>query len=376
MKSPRNIHFSGFLKYYDLKVVKSLSRIAIIDTVIDARYLSNKEIEHVNLCDTDTKIIGDALGHGTMCAMMLDCYTTDFELINIQVFPDDKPFAVGDVNLLAKAFEKCLDLNVDIVSVSSVTTLLSDSRLLYDISYRLSECAIIVGALDNTGYITLPTSYPHVIGVGTDFARTLRPGEVARSNDSALGIDVFANCDTPILRNHGFGPSNSFAVPIVVAYINNLLNNGYKKTDIWRVIKEFQLYSVVKNLVEFRNSAQRRRNDTPLVFVAAEDEGFYVWLMNNFYEQYEVQSSALSLVNTLYDVRLKHVHTADGIQKQVDFMQHCYETDLIFIVGDDRALCSTNADVEIDVALTKTDDSVCLKYCGEEESVSLNTIIS
>lgn len=63
-----------------------MSTIAIIDAAIDKERISPRNIEHINLCGDKKRCQGKQLGHGTICAMLLDFCTSNYELINIQIF--------------------------------------------------------------------------------------------------------------------------------------------------------------------------------------------------------------------------------------------------------------------------------------------------
>ena len=102
---------------------------------------------------------------------MLDHCLENYELVSIQVLPDDsgrKGKTAGDIRDLEAALKLCTQLEVDVVNLSAVSSLLSDSKYLYDAAKRLSQKAVIVSALDNDRYVTVPASYPFVVGVQSD----------------------------------------------------------------------------------------------------------------------------------------------------------------------------------------------------------------
>ena len=128
-------------------------------------------IEYINLYDRKKSDQNCGLTHGTLCAAVLDHCTSGFELINIQILPTVQNRVNpprGSAERLAEALQLCKDMQVDIVSLSAVTSQLSDSRYIYDAALALSKSAVIVSSLDNARHITIPASYPFVFGVQSD----------------------------------------------------------------------------------------------------------------------------------------------------------------------------------------------------------------
>jgi len=339
-----------------------MSKIAILDTAIDAKRVKGEIVEHISFCNTDEVPSAGALSHGTMCALVLDECNTDYELVNLQILSENTSQAMGDVHILAKALKVCKNLGVDIVSISCVTSLLSDSEYLYDITRELSETAIIVSALDNGRFVTIPTSFPHVIGVSSDTLRRLPIGGLAHCDENPLGINVFANCEFPFLFEQGCGPSNSFAVPVVVAYVNDMLNKGCDQKTVLKSLRDLSKYDYSEYVKQFARLS-KRANETPVVFVSAELQVLCAVLMDTFRREYEVQSSALSFVKSEYDVRTIFVENARHFLDCLSFMQMHFKTDLVFVVGTEEMVQSLERYADIDVALLANgSDLVVMRY--------------
>ena len=319
-----------------------MNRIAIIDTAIDAERIGRKDIEYINLCEETSKNEAQKVSHGTMCAMVLDHCTSNYELVNIRIFEGDVAKAYTDVGALAKALELCKDLKIDIVSLSAVSSILSDTKYLYDITCELSKNTIIVSALDNIGYVTVPTSYPHVIGVKSDFADLLELGGVAVVVDDPLGVNVYANCNYECLYECDVGPSNSFAVPVVVGYINELLNQGLPKSEIESCIQLLPTYTF----------PEKNGNDVPIVFLENLLAGELLRILDIFHSEYETQSTALLLGDAPYDIRVKP-SSLESLVDDLHFMELHYKTDLIFISGNEKQLKKTKKYIGIDAVLTR-----------------------
>ena len=347
-----------------------MSRIAIIDTAIDAAFIGGKAIEHINLCGSGNNYSHREISHGTFCAMALDICASDYELVNIQIFKDNETKVFTEIELLARALKLCKDLKIDVVSLSAVSSVLSDSKHLYDISKYLARDTVIVSALDNARYATVPTSYPHVVGVSSDIACLLLPGEIAFWEDAPLGTNIYANCEFPQLREQGCGPSNSIAVPVVAAYINDLINQKKSILHIESLLQKQKPYLISKEAINIYYPAEPTEKEIPIVFLADSAIGVCSALMDNLYEKYEVQATALSLVEAPYDVRIKSVKGADTIKDDLYFMERNYKTDLIFIIGEKSMLDEVRKIVDVDITLICQDNAqTWLEYENKRELI-------
>jgi len=341
-----------------------MSRIAIIDTVVDVNRINPKTFKHINLCEEIIEPEIDAISHGTMCAMVLDGCTSDYELINIQIFKDNDTKVFTDIGLLVKALELCKELNVDIISLSAVTSILSDSKHLFNLTQELAKDTIIVSALDNMRYITVPTSYPHVLGVSADLFGLLLPGEIACAGDDPLGVDVYANCGFDFLYEQGLAPSNSFAVPVVAAYINDYIN---KKEPIG------ELEDFIKKLPSYPDQ-EDTDPEVPVVALVEHPIESCLEFMNVFHEKYETECTALSFFDGPYDVRVKKTNH-DSIQDDLCFMEHHYKTDLIFVIGDERQIQDIERNIDIDVRLIRQSTHSIIIYDDVQETVENQRVL-
>ncbi len=353
-----------------------MSKIAIIDTAIDCEDTNGRAVEHIRLCGESKNCIHHEKSHGTICAMVLEHCASDYDLVNIQIFRDNKCKVFGDIAVLAKALKLCKELKVDVVSLSAVSSILSDSKHIYDITSSLSEDAVVVSALDNRQYVSVPTSYPFVLGVRSDVAGLLSPGEIAYTADDPFGANVYANCDFALLQKCLCAPSNSFAVPVVAAYINDLLNQGQSMPNIKSLIQTLKPYTISKEHERyFHRPMSPIEREIPIVFIADGTTRMCRVLMNSLYEKYNVQSTALSLVDESYDIRIKHVKGINTIQKDIHFMKHHYKTDIIFIVGNQNVLDKIGKSAEIDVTLIRQGNTEAyIDYEYGKELVLISTI--
>jgi len=332
-----------------------MSRIAIIDTLIDSTRIAGKVVAQIDLCDDNDRNSNNGLSHGTICAMVLDHCASDYELINICIFKDNKRKVFGEIELLTKALELCRELQIDIISLSVVSSILSDSKHLLNVTRELSDKSIIVGALDNKLYVTVPTSYQHVLGVRHDFMNLLSHGELAYCENDPYGANVYANCNFSFLPVQEYMPSNSYAVPVVAAYLNGLLNQGHSTRSAKDVISDLKPYypgGKYDDLLLVTHSPDKL---PPVVFVSDINVNMLYTFMDSLYTKYEVQSTALALVNCFYDIRVKAVVDITTIEDDLYFMEQHYKTDLIFIVGKLNQLEMVCKGIDVDVKV----------FCGE-----------
>lgn len=229
-------------------------RIAIIDDAINEEFLQNKTVKERIVVYSEGIAVREkekqnACTHATICAMILEECTENYEIVSIQIMKDCE--TPTHIDSLVKALQMCLDFQVDIISMSIGTVRMSESLKLHEVIKALAEKNIImVGAISNNQLLTLPALYPEVIGVQCDTKGFLKPMELIVHQENWLGTQVTANCDFeffnsrlyPLQANHAvinknisYLPSNSFAVPLVVAYINTYLNEYRKGNNILKL---------------------------------------------------------------------------------------------------------------------------------------------
>ena len=325
-----------------------MSRVAIIDTAIDINCINANKVEFISLCENSKQSKNHKVNHGTLCASILDFCTTNYELVNIQIFGENRNKVFCEIDLLEKALSLCKTLEVDIVSLSAVSSTLSDSKHLYDITCQLCEHTIVVSALDNKQYITIPTSYPFVIGVRNDVANMLRPGEIAFNETDPFSANDIANCNFDFLNNLKKRPSNSFAVPVVAAYFNDLLNKGFTKQYVNQIGKTLSPYSVCEESICFVPLSSGK---VPIVLVLDSEVDTCRSLLSDMHEKHGIQATALSLLDCCYDLRIKTVKNANSLANEISFMEHHYKTDVIFIIctQDSREFINQTVDVDLEL---------------------------
>ena len=159
-----------------------MSKIAILDTGISPKYLHCKKFHAYNVCGKEDGKEVSETSHGTICARVLDYFASDYELYSIQIMEESRKMTekpMGDILHLEKGLRLCLALDVNIVCMSSVSSLLSDSNVIYSAAKELAAKSFLLAALDNRKYVTVPAAYPFVTGVQSDVKNCLNPGELA-----------------------------------------------------------------------------------------------------------------------------------------------------------------------------------------------------
>ena len=308
--------------------------------------------------------------------MILDHCAKDFELLSIRILRDTGGKAFTEIGLLVQALKLCSEMEADVVSLSAVSSILSDSRLLYDVTLSLSESAVIVGALDNRRFVTVPTSYPHVIGVRSDAARLLLPGELAYNAADPYNAGVYANCDFDYLRENGFSPSNSFAAPVAAAYVNGLLNRGRKKDDIDSMVLTLDPYpGIVTDEFDNYHRPVFPGREIPVVLMSGYSTRECITVMDVLTDAHEAQAAALSLADGEYDVRIRRISGVDVIKNELDFMERHYKTDIVFIVCPRESAESIRQRIEVDVELLRrSGEEVLILYDNVQETVCVSAV--
>lgn len=347
---------------------KRMSRIAILDTKIDHEKLNNKNFLYYNVMDCrGSSARANEYSHGTACACVLDRLASDFELTNIQIL-EDVPVNLGkprgNIKDLKKALLLCEKMDFDIICMSAVTSVLSDSGEIYDIVKELSEKSIFVAALDNQGYVTVPSSYPFVIGVQADRNDQLIPGEIASCKDSILHTEIYANCSFPWVGKMKCRPSNSLAVPVAASRINGWINKGL---EIRTMVEQLKRYP--HPAFSFTPDATEER-DIPVIMIYGDDEGYVSRVsrlfMDDMYKKYKVQTSCISTVVEPYDIRVKKLSFID---KDLAVMMKYYKTDLILIASGrgifmkNKEKIKEDADIEL-----KKDTGTFTVFCEKKNS--------
>ncbi len=339
-----------------------MSRIAVLDTGICPKHLRCKSFASYKICEDGNA--PEETSHGTLCARVLDDLAEDYELISIQILPNqggNKRKSLGKIEHFRKGLELCLELQTDLVCMSAVSSVLSDSAYLYDAAKKLAAQSVLLAALDNRRFLTVPTAYPFVLGVQSDWANLLSPGELAYEKEDPYFANVYANCEISSLRRLHCAPSNSFAVPAAAAKVNQWL---HEKRDIEEAVCSLRAYPVTQ---KWKGAAsgwkQEPGREIPLVWMHGQDEKRVYEVcrsvMDELYGRYQIQASGLVSKTFGYDVRLRELSDGQNLKEVVQFMEHHYKTDLIFLLAG-------REQVERDVP----NQDVTVQICGHQVRIT------
>ena len=176
--------------------------------------------------------------HGSICAAIIRKYAPQTKIGSIRVLGKE---GKGNLDALVVALKWCAKHNVKLVNLSIGSTQASDIPRLYEAVNEVVRCGgIIIAACKNGCNVSFPASFPEVIGVRAD--ATLTGHSYALCQQPNGGIDFVANAchDINLLPDtepYTVTDFNSYAAPVISAYIYNLLS-GEKCDGSLRGIRE------------------------------------------------------------------------------------------------------------------------------------------
>jgi len=349
-----------------------MSTIAVIDDMINERYLHHRSIKkrflirngEVREIDTHP---ADICTHATICAVILEQCAVSYDIINISIMEAKKP---TDIRSLLAALELCVRLDVDIVHLSVGSVFLSDSlRLNGVIQTLLKNHIILIAALSNENQITLPASYPQVIGVRSDTHHILRPYEIIVDPKDPWGAQVTANCAMDLsIPGIQYYPSNSFAVPVVTSYVNRYANHHIcRPADIMAKLradsnKEVLATALQRKYDEIEKADHSCHCMVPQICVVANgmagrDAGLE--LMNILGGEHDIEVAGLSGSIEINDVRFFTVHNFGGsLEKAVVFIEKHTQIELILLLLTEKEWMSqTTDDISLAVRIGKNNQA-------------------
>ena len=214
-------------------------RIAIIDDMLNKERIKDTIcVEYVMLCDKISHP-PNYYSHATISALILSRLCENISILNIVILRNK--YQRGNVDNLIDAIDICISKKIDIISISLGSILMTDSyKIEQAVNRALKERIIIVAAANNDNVFTVPASLTGVIGVRREIINRLPVGRFFWDERNLLGIQCTVNCNFKDLGIDNYIPSNSYAVPIVVAeiaknfstekdvLINRILNRSYR----------------------------------------------------------------------------------------------------------------------------------------------------
>lgn len=218
-----------------------MKTLIIIDDAINLKYIKHRNIKIYHVCMKKVvpytkEVFGYT--HSTRIIQIIEKYCDqELNIINIALSMDMNNQI--DIHDLKTALDFCIHIKVDIINLSIGTKKISDIQYIRSAIQRLYEKGtIIVSAISNDFYMTLPASLPQVIGVMHDYENFLKPAEMKEIEENMLGVQYIAN-STQLLSSENYIASNSFSVPLVITEllknknlsIENKKNNSINKRE-------------------------------------------------------------------------------------------------------------------------------------------------
>lgn len=207
-----------------LKNKNNTKKIAIIDTGVDEAFLK-KPLKYKVYVNQENQCIADNIDHyknnfvhGTICALIIEKYCSDFELSSVRILSED---GTGMIDSLQPAFEWCLKHEFFIVNLSLGTTYFKSKNLIkHLVNYYANQGLYIIAATANSGHITYPASFSNAISVAADNYKYC-----CFLANRHLGIDFIVSLRHTLEIDEQkvlIQKSNSYATPYVTAMVSNL----------------------------------------------------------------------------------------------------------------------------------------------------------
>lgn len=222
-------------------------RIAIIDNGVNDLFIKKGiersiAIDENGICIADTKNIDQQqFQHGTNCAMILEKYCLDCNLVSIRILDEN---GRGAIRSIYPALEWCYNNQISLVNLSLGTVDFRDCEKLRTLTNEYAvKGMIIIAATANSGFVSYPASFTNVIGVAT------MGSPLSYTKDyMQMGIDTVVPSEHMVKmldEEIRTSLSNSYAAPYVSALIANRLN-----TDKTLGIKKLKEYAKEQSQIE------------------------------------------------------------------------------------------------------------------------------
>jgi len=210
--------------------------VAFIDDGINSDYISRDIAFESYIADENEVRVAppvNSISHGTLCHHIFSAYVlAPYRLISIQVLNDET--GMGNHKSLVAALDWCARREIDVINISLGTQQYTDFASIAEKIKRLHD-TIIVAACSNQNELTFPACLPQVIGVRHCSHEALREG-FAYLHDAYDQIEVLICAkEVTLTTDKGVGTTasaaNSYAAPVISAYICNYLVQGIMKSE-------------------------------------------------------------------------------------------------------------------------------------------------
>ncbi len=235
--------------------------------LIDSGILDNEYYSHIELCEQ----------------LLIQCTNNEIDIITLEIDKDSMEKA--NIYQLVDALEQCIELNPIFVSLSIGSIKLSDALIVKAIIDRLrNQNVMIVAAVNNQGYVTIPASLPSVIGVEANIESNLKIPQIYRARENERGVDLIVD-----YRELQMIPKevkklmvgNSFVVPVAIGFLIKYWKTGISKEELLNNISHKKEICVNPNLqLEILQIPYVRIKDVR--FDKAEMEEGFCYLSNTY----------------------------------------------------------------------------------------------
>lgn len=288
-----------------------MARIAIIDDAIHDSLLNSKVVLRYRY-DNGNFVVSsppahEHYTHGTIVLKILENYSSDLEIISVELLDDWFLNRKCSTARLISALELCTHLDVDIIHISLGSTRLSESIKMNASIRQITMSGIpIIAACSNEFYRTIPAAYPEVLGVIYDPTENLHEGTFAEICNPYLGINYISNNIRSIPNTLNFSKSNSLSAAVITARVNELINNGTER-KISSIIRELKKEaSLNQQLCNWEPHPISQYTSIPVVClfnIFSKDEKQQIALLNEF-AAYGYEAVGISCISDIDDVRI------------------------------------------------------------------------
>lgn len=215
----------------------------IMNITANIQIMENGKISVVR----NTDIPSDS--HGTICTAIFNkyCLKKDIDIIGIKILDNDTE--KGNVQQLIIAIKWCIENNVNLINCSLGTTNYVDFLIIKKaVNSAVENRIVIVAAQSNNDLYTLPACLDNVIGVKKDLFYCdgnykWRWYPFDNIEIAVCGIHQLIKKDNSVFWTSN---SNSYAVPIITAYIANIIyDRGIMSIDELKLFLENNARTIV-----------------------------------------------------------------------------------------------------------------------------------
>lgn len=206
-------------------------KLALIDDGVVDSYLVTKCYAHYKVNnDILDKVIcasSNEINHATKCAMIIEKYATNVAFIDIDIFEKEKN-KLTNIDKLISGIELAYECGAKLVYFSLGSIYFQDREKLRRCVNRFAALGVIFVSPDsNTNNITYPATFSTVLSVkshetsqiDSDYFQII-------DNDIFFGTDFIANSIHSIWKGNTTERCNSFAAPVIVAHVYNILRKN------------------------------------------------------------------------------------------------------------------------------------------------------